>query len=149
MEHENQTGLSGAGQTLTEIILTTFRLNGKILAAGDRLIKDLGLTSALWQVMGALKRKPRTMAQIGRDMGVTRQSVRRSVGVLQSKGIVELRHNPDHQRAKLVALTPRGSRALDQVARRYAVWANQLARGFDQDQLCRVCETMQTLEHIL
>ena len=149
MEQENRTELSGTGQALTEIILTTFRLNGKILAAGDRLIKDLGLTSALWQVMGAIRRQPRTMAQIGRDMGVTRQSVRRSVGLLRSKGFAELRHNPDHQRAKLVALTPHGIQALDQVTRRHAVWANQLAWDFDQDQLCRVCETMQTLEHKL
>ena len=31
---------------LTELILETFRLNGCLLAAGDRLTADLGLTSA-------------------------------------------------------------------------------------------------------
>ena len=37
---------------ITDLILETFRLNGQLLAAGDALVSDVGLTSARWQVLG-------------------------------------------------------------------------------------------------
>jgi hypothetical protein len=39
---------------ITDLILETFRLNGELLTAGDRLVADLSLTSARWQVLGAV-----------------------------------------------------------------------------------------------
>ena len=56
-----------AGAALTELVLTVFRVNGLLLDAGDRMTKDLGLTSARWQVMGALEQGPLTAAQIARE----------------------------------------------------------------------------------
>ena len=138
--------LTPAAEAFTELILECFRFNGGILAAGDRLTKELGLTSALWQVMGALRDRPLTMAQIGRNMGLTRQSARRSVGVLKDKGLVEQRDNPDHRRAMLTALTPAGRRVLDEVTRRHTIWANAVAQGFDQDQLAQAAQTLRALE---
>jgi hypothetical protein len=44
---------TSAGRTLTDLVLEVFRLNGRLLAAGDRLSKTVGLTSARWQVLGA------------------------------------------------------------------------------------------------
>jgi len=48
---------------MTNLILEIFRVNGLLLAAGDRLTRDLGLTSARWQVLGALAEGPLTAAQ--------------------------------------------------------------------------------------
>ncbi|TIW72492.1 MAG: MarR family transcriptional regulator, partial [Mesorhizobium sp.] len=42
------------GKALSDLILDLFRLNSRISAAGDRLVADLGLTSARWQVLGAI-----------------------------------------------------------------------------------------------
>ena len=42
------------GEALTDLVLAVFRLNGRLLAAGDHLVSDLGLTSARWQVLGAI-----------------------------------------------------------------------------------------------
>jgi hypothetical protein len=39
----------------TELVLEIFRLNGELIAMGDALVGDIGLTSARWQVMGAIK----------------------------------------------------------------------------------------------
>ena len=47
-----------ADVALTELILETFRLNGRLLAAGDALVRDLGLTSARWQILGAIALSP-------------------------------------------------------------------------------------------
>ena len=43
---------------LTDLVLDVFRLNGALLASGDTLVKDLGLTSARWQVLGAIALSP-------------------------------------------------------------------------------------------
>ncbi len=43
-----------SAESFTQLILETFRLNGRLIAAGDRLTKELGLSSALWQVLGAI-----------------------------------------------------------------------------------------------
>ena len=124
-----------SAEAFTELILETFRLNGRLLAAGDGLTKHLGLSSALWQVLGAIEAAPLTMAQIAREMGLTRQSVRRTVTVLLDRGFVIFQPNPDHQRAKLVSLTVEGRMVLEQTNARQAAWANEISAGFDRQEL--------------
>jgi len=64
-----------AGNAFTELILETFRFNGRLLAAGDRLTRPFKLSSARWQVLGAIEQKPLPVAQIAHNMGLARQSV--------------------------------------------------------------------------
>lgn len=119
--------LTKAGKAFTRLILVTFRFNGLLLAASDRLSKPLGLTSARWQVLGAIADEPRSVAQIARRMGLARQNVQRLADVLAGQGIVEYFPNPDHERAKLVRLTERGKRKLAELTVRQERWANQVA----------------------
>src|ERR671919_2118381 len=95
------------GETATEVILSIFRANGLLLAAGDLLVADEGLTSARWQVLGAiaLAEGPLTVPQIARRMGLTRQSVHATVNRLVADGLLELAPNADHRRSQLVRLT--------------------------------------------
>ena len=41
-------------QSLGRMIFEVFRLNGRLLAAGDDLVSGLGLSSARWQVLWAI-----------------------------------------------------------------------------------------------
>src|ERR1700683_1392607 len=102
------------GAVATDLILAVFRLNGDLLRAGDELIADLNLTSARWQVLGAIgnSNEPQPVANIARDMGLTRQAVQRVANELESEGFVAYSTNPHHRRAKLVALTERGARTI-------------------------------------
>ncbi|WP_349017006.1 hypothetical protein [Bradyrhizobium sp. Arg237L] len=52
----------------TQLILEAFRLNGGLITAGDRLVADLGLTSARWQVLGVIALSP-TVEPVARSMG--------------------------------------------------------------------------------
>jgi DNA-binding MarR family transcriptional regulator len=140
------------GDTATHVILSTFRVNGLLLAAGDLLAADDGLTSARWQVLGAiaLAERPLTVPQIARRMGLTRQSVHATVKRLIHDGLLELGPNADHRRSQLVSLTELGGVKYAAVDRRQTVWANQLAAGMDRsdleatarvlDELCRRLE---------
>lgn len=131
------------------MILETFRFNGRLLAAGDHLTSELGLSSALWQVLGAIDQEPRTVAQIARNMGLTRQSVRRSAILLHDRGFIEFLINPDHQRAKLAALTPQGREALDQASEIQVDWANRIARNLDASKINAAIQIIKTLNERL
>ena len=87
------------GERATQIILSMFRANGLLLGAGDLLTADEGLTSARWQVLGAvtLSERPLTVPQIARRMGLTRQSVHATVKRLVGDGLLELAPNADHR----------------------------------------------------
>src|SRR5215510_7517804 len=116
------------GAALTQLILELFRLNGRVLTVGDQLTKDIGLTSARWQVIGAiaLAHAPQPVAHIARRMGITRQSVQRIVNELRRDGFVDLAPNPHHQRAPLITLTKRGYAAYAATTNRQIPWVNLL-----------------------
>jgi DNA-binding MarR family transcriptional regulator len=140
------------GQTATQVILSTFRTNGLLLAAGDLIAGEEGLTSARWQVLGAiaLAHRPLTVPQIARRMGLTRQSVHATVKRLVRDGLLELAPNADHRRSQLVCLTEAGRVKYAAIDGRQAVWVNRLAAGLGRsdldttarvlDELCRRLE---------
>src|SRR3954453_2855307 len=118
-------------EAMTDLILETFRLNGRLLAAGDALVGDLGLTSARWQVLGAVAMSPvpLTVAHIARNMGLSRQGVQRIANELEAKRIVRFAPNPHNQRAKLVLLTEHGRTLYEAAAARQSPWVSALADG--------------------
>src|ERR1700756_4749159 len=114
-----------AQNAITDLVLETFRLNGRLLAFGDALVADLGLTSARWQVLGAtaLSPAPLSVAQIARNMGLTRQAVQRLANKMAADGLVRVAPNSHHQRAKLALLTAAGKTAFAAAMKRQAAWA--------------------------
>lgn len=128
---------SDRAQALTELILEAFRLNGRLLEAGDALVADIGLTSARWQVVGAvaLSPQPLSVSQIARNMGLTRQGVQRLANELEKDGLVRFAPNPHHERAKLVLLTERGAAAYREASARQAPWAERLAAGVEAEDI--------------
>jgi len=134
-----------AGAHFTILILETFRLNGALIAAGDRLVSDLGITSARWQVLGSMRLGPVTVPEIARRMGLTRQNVQRIADCLVADGFAATTANPAHRRAKLHSLTPRGETVMEEVMRRQAEWANRIAEGIDSDRIAEAVSVMETL----
>jgi DNA-binding MarR family transcriptional regulator len=120
-----------AAAALTELIPDAFRLSSRMLAAGDRLVADLGLTSARWQILGAVVAadRPQPVAWLARDIGGARQNVQRIVNDLRQEGFVDFQSNPHHRRAQLVVLTEKGRKAFDAAMGLQARWANALTAG--------------------
>jgi DNA-binding MarR family transcriptional regulator len=142
---------TAAGRGLTELIVEVFRLNGRLLVSGDRLVAELGLTSARWQVLGAidLAETPQPVAWLARSMGLNRQGVQRVVNELETEGFVEFRPNPHHRRAHLVALTNRGGAAYAAVQRRQIPWVNALAKGLHANDVKAATELLATVRQRL
>ncbi len=134
-------------EALTQLILEVFRVNGDLLAAGNRLTELSGQTSARWQVLGALRNGPLPVAGIAREMGLARQSVQRTTDLLADDGVVEFLDNPAHRRAKLVRLTSQGQEVLGQISRRQVSWTNGLAEAlsFGERQVREALEVLRNL----
>jgi DNA-binding MarR family transcriptional regulator len=119
------------GTALTTLILDLFSLNNRLLAAGDRLVAKLGLTSARWQVLGIIVAadRPQPVAWLARDMGANRQNVQRIVNDLEKDGLIAFEPNPHHRRAQLVVLTNKGKQTFEVAMRLQAPWINELSEG--------------------
>jgi len=140
-----------SGEAVTALILEVFRLNGRLLALGDRLVSPLGLSSARWQVLGAiiLSPTPEPVARLARDMGLNRQGVQRIVNELTEQGIVAFRENPHHRRAKLVILTDKGRAVYEAASRVQRPWAKALSRGLDGESIVAATHLIATLRRRL
>lgn len=97
----------------------------------DRILKDTGLTSARLRVAQALvdAKLPRTVPQVARSLGLSRQAVQRLADDLIAYGLAGWSDNPDHLRARLLDLTDAGRSAHSQALRRKAMWAQGLSEG--------------------
>jgi DNA-binding MarR family transcriptional regulator len=116
------------GEILTDLILQSFRVHGGLLAEGDRIAGEFGQSSARWQVLGATDAGAKTVPGIARAMGLTRQSVQRTVDLLEADGLVTYRDNPAHRRSKLVEMTPRGREIYQGITEGQVAWVNDLSR---------------------
>jgi DNA-binding MarR family transcriptional regulator len=134
---ENKGKRTPAGAALTGLVLDLFRVNSLLLTAGDRLVAGLGLTSARWQILGAVAEAehPQPVAWIARDMGGNRQNVQRIINDLHKNGLVAFETNPHHKRAQLVVLTDRGKQTFDAAMRLQAPWINDLSEGLSPNDI--------------
>ena len=119
---------------LTEIMLTVFRVNGRLLEKGDQLVEPLNLTSARWQVLGAvaLAGKPLSAPQIAEAMGMTRQGAQKQLNVLEQFGF-------------FYDLTELGNRTYARAMALEAAWANGLADGLRTQDLKQALNTLNTI----
>ena len=138
---------TSSAEALTELILEVFRVNGDLLAAGNQITKPSGQTSARWQVLGALREGPLTVATIAREMGLARQSVQRTTDALAEDRVVEFLDNPAHRRAKLVRLSAQGQEVLGEISRRQVAWTNGLAEAlpFGERRIREALEVLRLL----
>lgn len=134
---------------LSGLALGSFRLNGQFLDVAEGLARPVGLTAAWWQVLGAVLTEPLSVSDIAREMGITRQSVQRIADLLVTRGLAEYRPNPAHRRAKLVAPTEEGRRAVSRIDPAHAAFAARLAEAIGPDELAGTLAAIRRLADVL
>lgn len=122
---------------LTNLILTVFQLNGRLLDWGNEFSARHGLTSARWQILGAIALSERapTAPQLAAFMGITRQGAQKQLKLLQQGGLIQAEQNRLHKRSPVFTLTPQGRQAFNAIDTQWNAHAAQLAAGFSRDQL--------------
>lgn len=133
---------------VTQLTLAVFRLNGVLLHWGDQQVAPLGLTSARWQMLGAiaLADTPLTAPEVGEAMGVTRQGAQKQLNLLLEQRLVEAHANPAHRRSPLYVLTPQG---LALYRKADAIWAEKAAELAALIPAAQSSTATQTLESML
>lgn len=134
---------SAEGRLLTELVMTTFRLNARLLEEAQGLAAAGGITAAWWQVLGGVLDQPRTVPDVGRRMGMTRQAVQRIADILVDRGLAEYRANPAHRRAKLLACTDAGYFAIRRISVVQHPWSDRVGRRIGAEELERTVATMR------
>jgi DNA-binding MarR family transcriptional regulator len=128
---------TAGGDVLTDLVMAVFRLNGEFLGAAETMARPVGLTAAWWQVLGSTLDEPRSVADIARRIGfgLARQSVQRIADLLVEGGWATYEPNPKHARAKLLAPSAKGRRAIRGLAADQHQWADAVAAAVGEDEL--------------
>jgi DNA-binding MarR family transcriptional regulator len=134
-----------AGEALTDAIVATFRLNGRLMDIAQRLAHAGDLTATEWRVLGGVLDEPHSVAEVGRLMGMTRQGVQRVADQLVDRGLAEYRPNPAHRRAKLLACTQAGYWAIRQIALVQRPWADEIAANIGATELQEALTTIRRI----
>ena len=140
-------GRTPSAETMTDLVLTLFRVNNATLVWGDRMVQPFGLTSVRWQIMGAITyaNRPQPVAWLARDLGANRQNVQRVVNELATEGLLRFETNPHHKRAQLVVLTAAGNHAYENAIRVWNPAADDLARDLSSDDLATTLRVLSVL----
>jgi len=138
-------------EALSDLSLEVFRLTARLNSLADQLSRQVGLSSARWQTLGALAAagEPLTVAGIARRMGLQRQSVQRTADALSDLGHIEYQPNPRHRRAKLVVMTPRGEQALAKLHAVREQWANGFKQDLELSDLQQATATLARLSQLI
>lgn len=136
-------------ELLSALAKTAFRLNGQFLAIGEELARPAGLTAAWWLVLSTVLDRPLTVAEVAREIGVTRQSVQRIADVIVDRSLAEYRPNPAHRRAKLLSPTAHGRASIRRIAPAHAAFARRLSGEHTTKGLERALEAATQLSHSL
>ncbi len=134
-----------SADALRQLVLEVFRLNGALLRHGATLTAPVGQTQARWQVIGAVAEATRTVPQIARRMGMSRQGVQRVADLLAKDGMLRLDPNPDHARSPLLRLTPKGARVEARLTAIGKAWAASITQGMAGADLEQAVEVVRTV----
>tara|TARA_B100001093_G_scaffold277868_1_gene265589 strand:+ start:1714 stop:2208 length:495 start_codon:yes stop_codon:yes gene_type:complete len=120
-----------------DLVLSLFRLNGLLIAEGDAMTKQLGLTHARWKVIGAiaLSRAGLTVPGIARALGQSRQAVQRITDVMVEDGLLLYAENPKHKRSALVTLSEDGKETYNMLREVQDPWAIENTEDIPTEEL--------------
>ena len=138
MQHDNP---------ITNIALTIFKLNGLFMEWGNKFSEQHGLSSARWQVLGAiyLAGQPLTIPHISEAMGITRQGVLKQINLLEKEALIVAQANPYHKKSSLYVLTEKGEETFLAIEKRWSEFAKELAKNFAEQELATTQEVLAKL----
>ena len=144
-------GHSPKRKLFLDLVLATFRLNGLLLAEGDRMAESVGLTSARWKAIGviALSSDGLTVPGIAKALGQSRQAVQRITDVMVTDGLLRYQKNPRHKRSALVLLTEQGQQVYNSLRVVQDPWAIENTQDVPLEELEISLQLVRRLIHQL
>jgi DNA-binding MarR family transcriptional regulator len=117
------------------IVADVYELAGAFRESGEAIARTTGQTQARWQVLSAASAEPKTVPQIARRLGVTRQGVQRLAAALVKDGSATFERNPDHRASPHLALTASGRADLARLSKAAKAYHAAVASGVTAEDL--------------
>ena len=136
------------GTALTELVLTVLSTSATLQDIGPAITQDPQIVAVRWRILSAVSAQAKTAAELGRELGVSRQGALMNVRSLEELGYIALQDNPDDQRAMKVGLTPSGRAKLAEVTGHQVRWVNALARHFQGSELAAARDLLLRLDEL-
>jgi DNA-binding MarR family transcriptional regulator len=138
--------MTDQAQTLYAVI-RNIRLCFNLLRGwADVMHEDLGVNASMRAVMEALSEgAEKTVPEIARARGVSRQHIQVIANRLGGAGLIETRANPRDRRTVLMALSASGADLFEEIQARERVALERLAARFDKDALGVALAALGTL----
>jgi len=126
------------------------RLYSLLKALRDEMHADVGVTAGMRGVMSLLSADDgRTVPELAREQGVSRQHVQSLINELVSAELVAPLRNPSHRRSALFVLTEEGKRRLRVIAEREAQHLTRIAPSVSHLELAAATRLFDHLERDL
>ena len=135
--------LTPKGRLFNDILGEVFRLRARLLESAEDIAARAGLTSARWQILGAVEHTPAPVAHVARNLGLTRQAVQETADAMAREGLIEFSDNPDHKRARLMVPTAKARKALDSLKPRQTQFAGLMGGRHSLDELQTTLEVLR------
>ena len=145
MSKANDTDLRA--QEAARLVEDVLECAGALRRYGDALTRPLGQTEVRWAVLSVLSGGARTVPQVARRLGVTRQSVQRVANLLVAEGLIESALNPDNARSPLFGLSKRGEEVLAAITRVADPWHRRVGEELSLEDLRRARAVLAVLLH--
>ena len=112
--------------------------------------REFGLSAALRDVLDQLGREgPRTVPDMARAFGVSRQHVQQCVDRLGDRRLVSTRENPAHRRSSLIALTPDGTRLMSEIGRQEKAILERLEADMQGESIDAAASVLNRFSRVL
>jgi DNA-binding MarR family transcriptional regulator len=123
--------MESSADSVLRLLAAVNQASAQFTELEDRLVFDTGFSSARLRVAAVLEPAgaARTVPQIARTLGLSRQAVQRVADDLAARKLAAWIDNPDHKRARLLKLTAPGRAGYGEALRRQQLWAQQLSEG--------------------
>ncbi len=127
------------------LVADVYELAGAFRRSGERIARTLGRTQSQWQVLSAASSGSKTVPQIARRLGYSRQSVQRTADQLVTERLAVYNPNPDHKRSPYLELTDAGQRVLKHLTVAAAASHRALGRKVGPDDAETAVQVLRTL----
>lgn len=121
---------------LDELIWANTTLHFRLAAVAQELHQEGEQSAGRRSLLRSLAREgPATVPQLARSRPVSRQSMQKLANDMLREGLVEFFENPDHQRSKLLRITPLGEQLLAQMNAREVKLGQWLAEELSENEI--------------
>jgi DNA-binding MarR family transcriptional regulator len=133
-------------ETVAELMLEVAQCFFKIRALGQKTGFITGWGGGAFGFMRSLAQLgPLTVPQIARMRPTSRQRMQRLANELAAEGLVEFIDNPQHQRSKLVRLTPKGDAHYRELETRLLTIASTMGADLGEADIRKATEIVRQL----